>query len=153
MTSWPHGATWDSERRCWRYLQNVMKSFQVSSFWILDLWSKICFLRSPWLLTFWRQQSVLPSGCIQKFTHFTCKRHGGARRKSLSRESPNSHFIWSKGPCASRYVWGINWSSVICDSSVLKTLALMQLPLTWCPAHNTSQFISNKLWMIWICRN
>lgn len=41
-TQGPHETR--SER--WIYLQNIMKSLQVSSFWILELWSTICFLRS-----------------------------------------------------------------------------------------------------------
>ena len=129
----------------------------ISGFFILNSWLMVKNLFPEVTVTFDLWTPTISSSFRlhpKVYTlHFTCKRDGGARRKSLSRESPNSHFIWSKGPCASRYVWGINWSSVICDSSVLKTLALMQLPLTWCPAHNTSQFISNKLWMIWICRN
>lgn len=69
-TQGPHETR--SERWCWIYLQNIMKSLQVSSFWILELWSTICFLRSRWLLTFGHQQSARPSGCIQMSSlHFT----------------------------------------------------------------------------------
>lgn len=99
-TQGPHETR--SER--WIYLQNIMKSLQVSSFWILELWSTICFLRSRWLLTFGHQQSAHSSGCIQMsslhFTslHFSRRRHGRIHRKSRSLKCPNSHSIRSKEP-------------------------------------------------------